>query len=61
MFLPLNVSVRVVIVRNTFKSNKCKRIKGAKVHRANDLSSTSYIQSISLLDTKRLRTITTIE
>ena len=43
--------VCVAIVRNTFKSNKCKRIKGAKVHRANDLSCTSYTQSISLLET----------
>lgn len=48
----------VAIVRNTFKSNKCKRIKGAKVHRANDLSCTSYTQSISLLETAY--TITTI-
>ena len=52
------VSVCVAIVRNTFKSNKCKRIKGAKVHRANDLSCTSYTQSISLLETAY--TITTI-
>ena len=31
-----------------FKSNKCTRIKGAKVHRANDLSCTRYTINITV-------------
>lgn len=40
--------VCVAIVSKYFQSNKSTRIKGAKVHRANDLSCTRYTINITV-------------
>ena len=44
----LQSRVCVAIVRNTLKVINARRIKGAKVHRANDLSCTSYTINITV-------------